>query len=149
MMERADKLWRMVKAAAYLLFVLVASVAFVPDAFAHGLEDSRAAPVSASEQASISQVVRDTDGGSASSHAAADRHDPAGCGTSCPSGDCGAGCPSCCGGTTGCASCCGAMALPGDLIQLFTPTAALRSATISVSVGVGTIPSDPPPRTSL
>jgi hypothetical protein len=150
MTERADMLSRMVKAGAYLLLVLVASVALAPDSFAHGLEDGRTSTVSVNARESVSQAAMDADAASADVRTvAADRQDRGGCATSCPSGDCGAGCPSCCGGATGCASCCGAATLPGNRVQPFLPMAMSRSVTTSVFIGIGTIPADPPPRVPL
>jgi hypothetical protein len=147
MTERADMLCRIVKVAAYLLLVLVASIALAPDSLAHGLEDGRMSTVSANAQDSVSQAAMDPDASSASMRTvAADRHDRSGCATPCPSGDCGADCPACCGVASGCASCCGAMTLPGNPAGPFLSTATSRSAATSAFVGIGTTPADPPPR---
>jgi hypothetical protein len=151
MTKRADTLWRSLKAATCLLVTLVAFfIALGSQALAHDPADSRAAVIPINESPPISHAATDAVAGIAGEiRSGAGRCDFCGCARPCPGGDCGAGCDPCCSVVSGCASCCGAAALTVDPHPIFLPTAASRLDAISVLVGVGEIPTDPPPRLQL
>jgi hypothetical protein len=144
--------WRMLKAAMFLV-ALTAPLALAPAATAHNSLDTNAS-LAISTAGSGLLAVSDNDPG-ATIYVQSAAWTPADADDSCPnerdhshsdhSG--------CCAGVICCiASCvaaCGAMSPPEDPIKFLSAETALRSSATPLSVGIDTIPTDPPPRLSI
>jgi hypothetical protein len=144
--------WRMLTASLFL--VALATLVLAPDAMAHG------SPYTISDPA-IALVVTQDGGGplaatntdmSATTYVQSATWKSADSDESCPSGP-GHSHPEhsgCCSGivccVSACASGCGAMFPPEDPVNFFCAKTLLLPSTTLLSVGVGTIPTDPPPR---
>jgi hypothetical protein len=149
MLTISDKLSRMFKTAAFLLAVIVGSLALNPEALAHDPVYALAAIVSAAQQ-NTSAVEAAVGGATTDVHAVNNDRQCDGSCANCPAGHGGEACPSCCVGTASCASCCSSMtALHEVAVTLVAVSAPSLLRTAMPYRGIAHRPTEPPPRTSL
>lgn len=124
--------------AGWLIAVLLAVFAVVPNAMAHGGSRAGAGSAGAEAEGGTAFHIRST--GSPLT-----RGDE-----SCPIGSEGhAAHIGCCGGAVSCSTGCGVALAAEEAPQLFAPRAELVSRVVAAIPGIGTVPADPPPRAAI